>query len=508
MSCCPHPQRVDAPVDGVLHDHGLRFRRLPGAVCLTCRDVSVPAVDASAGLERAIRRCLSGDPSGLTILKADASPSAQTSSPLDEGSPPAPGDGSEGDGSDGARPARLDVALGPNAGLVVENLPGAWIPETRTAILPDRGHALRRRLARLSGPGNGTLVPSFAYETPSHPRSVQFEVTTRCNLRCGYCTHRHLPTKADASTESWRSILDRVDVAHLDNVDFTGLGEPVLHPELPDMVAEIHARGTPTDVRVVTNGTALSPSRFRPLCEAGITSIAFSIDSLDPDRFARSRGGARLAKVLRNLEALVDYRKTAGLHDVRIKIKAVLIDDPYEEAEQLLAYSARLGLEMPHFSCLDPREAVQDHYQEAEWLEDEWSEEQGAELLAWAGRRWTELTGTTDAATNDARDGRPPHALRFSHPMLAPPPSLCRWAVDAAYVSLNGDMLSCCEQMMDLPRRPWSSIHDGGLAETWMGDLFWSYRLPLALGHVPRGCAGCTWAPDGRAVTCQTAAAS
>lgn len=503
MPCCSHPQRVDAPVDGVLHDRGLRFRRLPGTVCLTCRDVSVPDVEASASLERAIRQCLSGDPSGLTILKADASPSAQRSRPLDEGHLPSPGDG--------MLPALLDVAIGPNAGLVAEHLPGAWYPHAQTAVLPDQGRALRRRLSQISAPGNGTLVPSFTYETPSHPRSVQFEVTTRCNLRCGYCTHRHLPTKADASTEAWRSILDRVDFSYVDNVDFTGLGEPVLHPELPDMVAEIHARGTPTDVRVVTNGTALSPSRFRPLCEAGITSIAFSIDSLDPDRFARSRGGARLAKVLRNLEALVDYREQAGLHDLRIKIKAVLIDDPYAEAEQLLEYSARLGLEMPHFSCLDPREAVQDHYQEAEWLEDEWSEEQGADLLVWAGRRWAEETGAPASSTDGSTDGSrgpSPTGLRFSHPMLAPPSSLCRWAVDAAYISLDGDMLSCCEQMMDLPRRAWSSIHDSSLSETWTGDLLWSYRLPLALGRVPLGCAGCTWAPNGPAVARTPAATS
>ncbi|NUN51870.1 MAG: GHKL domain-containing protein [Planctomycetaceae bacterium] len=74
---------------------------------------------------------------------------------------------------------------------------------------------------------------------------------------------------------------------------------------------------------MVTNGTALTPKRFEPLCAAGITSIAFSIDSLDPERFARARQGARLEQVLANLirNAIDAMAALAGERILRISAR-------------------------------------------------------------------------------------------------------------------------------------------------------------------------------------------
>jgi pyruvate-formate lyase-activating enzyme len=324
---------------------------------------------------------------------------------------------------------------------------------------------------------------------------VQLEITTRCNLTCAYCSHRELPEKRDLPLSQFLETLDRIDLSRVDNVDFTGLGEPVLHRDLPAMVREVLRRGRPSHVRVVTNGTATTPKLYEPLCEAGVTSIAFSIDSLDPEKFARSRGGARLAQVLANLESLVAYRDRRGLSGLRIKIKAVLIDDAQAEAERLLGYSARLGIDKPHFSCLDPRESIGALYDQP-WLQSDWAASGGGDLLRWADQQWRELGG----APVETRPQEPTPADRaagFVHPRVRPPADLCRWAVDAAFVAAGGSCLSCCEQMIDLPRERFGSLPGSSLRELWSGDLLWGYRLPLSLGLLPRGCVGCPKAPLG-----------
>lgn len=466
---------------------GVRMRHLPGEVCLRCERAAAPWVEPSASLSEAVARCVQGSPGDITVVKAK---------PGHLGRGVRGCSGCSGD----AEPAAIDVGLGAHAGLVVEDVAGWWCWACRAAIIPDDGLEVRRRLAGLDLDALSIAVPSLAYDTPEHPTSVQLEITTRCNIRCEYCTHRHLPQKGDISFERLRALLDRIDWAQVDNVDFTGLGEPILHPRLPDMVLEILRRGRPTHVRVVTNGTALTPKRFEPLCAAGITSIAFSIDSLDPERFARARQGARLEQVLANLEALAAHRARAGLGRLRIKIKAVLLDEPYLEAERLLSYSARLGLEMPHFSCLDARLDATRRYG-APWLESPWARDGGLTFAVWVEARWRELTrGESAPAPPDAGPGPAP-ALRsagYVHPALAPPPELCRWAIDAAFVTVDGDCLSCCEQMIDLPRAARGSLDDASLGELWQGRLLWSYRLPLSLGRAPQGCAGCAWAPSER----------
>lgn len=477
-ACCANALRVDAAIDVVFPETHFRFRQIPGNLCLNCRDMVVPHVKAGPDIAEAIKNCFDLVPTNLTILKATQRERAEE----------------EEIRTDGFEPAFLDIGFGNNAGLVVEKVKGSWNWETSEAILPNYGEELRERLTLFGSDQGAKLVPSLCYETPAHPRSVQFEITTRCNISCSYCTHSDLKVKADISMERLGHLLDQVDFSKVENVDFTGLGEPVLHPQLGDIIRAIRKRGSPTDIRVVTNGTALTPARFKEYCEAGITSIAFSIDSLNADRFAKSRGGAKLEKVLDNLEALVAYRKEKNLDQLQIKIKSVLIDNIYQEADELLTYSARLGLEMPHFSCLDTRTVAQDQYEE-DWLQNELSANSSYMFTFWSEARWRELTGEpAKKAAKEVTDLQ--RSMGFMHSILDQPSGLCRWAVDATFISATGDTLTCCEQMIDLPRNHQGSIMERSLGELWQNDLLWNYRLPLSLGYVPKGCAGCTWAPE------------
>ena len=350
---------------------------------------------------------------------------------------------------------------------------------------------LKQRLLKLDQASEGAFIPSFHYDTLQHPRSVQIEITTLCNLKCEYCTHRHLPEKANLPLSRFCEILDRIDMSQVDNLDFTGLGEPLLHPDLPEMIRLARLRAIPTHIRVVSNGTV---SRFERLCDAGITSIAFSIDSLDPAKFARNRGGCDLQTVLDNLEKLVSYREKGGLDHLSIKIKSVLVDEPYGEAERLMAYSAKLGLEMPHFSCLDSRDAAQQSYGQR-LLDSNWAQDGAVTFSIWANARWRELAPQPALERSHPKPTQAERAAGFMNPILSPPPSLCRWAVDAAFISSTGECLSCCEQMIDIPRRLWGSLASFSLGELWTNELFWGYRLPLSLNCIPIGCVGCSWAP-------------
>jgi MoaA/NifB/PqqE/SkfB family radical SAM enzyme len=478
MDCCERSVRVRAPVDRILPGQRVRLRHISGEVCLNCHLVTAPDVRPSYSLKKAITNYLEGHYARARIVVLKTCPNSKGKFSICERC----GAFSE--------PVFLDLGFGPHAEFVLQSIDGRWCWNCLSAVVADR-KTLRHLIASPSFSG-GAINPSLLYDTADHPGSVQFEVTTRCNLRCAYCSNPELDAKKDVSLGSFIQALQRIDLEKVDNVDFTGLGESVLHPQLPEMVGEVLRRGRPSHIRIVTNGTILTTKRFLPLCEAGVTSIAFSIDSLNPDRFARSRGGARLDVVLKNLGDLVEHRRNQNL-PLAIKIKSVLIEDPYEEAGRILAYSARMGLEMPHFSCLDTRHKATAFYRES-WLKQQWTSKDDGSFLEWVDTEWRRLGGqpprseTELGTVADRRSG-------FHHPLLLPQ-NVCRWAVDAAFVSSQGTCISCCEQMLDIPRLSWGTLFGSSLGKIWRDQMFWGYRLPLTLRCIPSGCVGCSHAPD------------
>jgi len=413
---------------------------------------------------------IAGDPSPLTPLKIDRVPGSSRRCNC----------GAE------AHAVRADLALGPSLGLVVEALDAHFCFECGWLCLSDTGASLRARLAdwRVSRPTPDYVEPSLLYETDAQPRAVQLEVTTRCNLACAYCSHSLLASPRDVPWREFKITIDQIDFNEVDIVDFTGLGEATLNRDLPRMISEVARRGPHLSLRLVSNAVAASPERWRVLIDAGLTSIAFSIDTLDSERFARQRGSASLDKALRLVAAVAAFRDERK-KPFALRIKAVLLDDVYHEAEALMRWSLRMGLDMPQFSTLDRRESAQSLYADTPWLTHALEGVGEAEHFElWIDRFWRENMGLV-------RDSSATAPRRYRHPHIAARPHPCRWVANATYVAAGGDILTCCESMIDVPRQVVGSIADKALSDAWRTELLWAYRLPLTIGRPPRGCVGC-----------------
>lgn len=164
-------------------------------------------------------------------------------------------------------------------------------------------------------------------------RDLRVSVTDRCNLRCTYCMPRE-QFGPDHPFLRGDEILSFDEIARLVGI-MTGLGvrkvrltggEPLLRPDLEDLVAMLAALDGVTDLAMTTNATLLA-DRASSVAAAGLDRVTVSLDALDEPTFAAvSDGAVSLDRVLAGIEAAV----TAGLHPV--KINAVLIRDTNEHA--------------------------------------------------------------------------------------------------------------------------------------------------------------------------------
>lgn len=141
-------------------------------------------------------------------------------------------------------------------------------------------------------------------------RDLRVSLTDRCNLRCTYCMPAEgmqwLPDEQSLTdAEINRVIRVAVEQLGITRIRFTG-GEPLLRRTLEDIVAAAAsldgAQGKP-ELALTTNALGLD-KRIHALAEAGLDRVNISLDSLDPQRYARLARRDRLGDVLAALEAV------------------------------------------------------------------------------------------------------------------------------------------------------------------------------------------------------------
>jgi MoaA/NifB/PqqE/SkfB family radical SAM enzyme len=139
----------------------------------------------------------------------------------------------------------------------------------------------------------------------THVAKVYIEPTNRCNLQCVTCIRNSwdepLGEMAPATFERIIEGLRKFSPAP--NILFGGLGEPLSHPRIVDMVSQAKAIGS--SVELITNGMLLDKSMSLELVKAGLDALWVSVDGATPESYKDVRLGAALPQVLANL---TDFR--------------------------------------------------------------------------------------------------------------------------------------------------------------------------------------------------------
>jgi MoaA/NifB/PqqE/SkfB family radical SAM enzyme len=139
------------------------------------------------------------------------------------------------------------------------------------------------------------------------PYMVMFETTLMCNMFCEYCIFGEEGKFNDLQTRAARErIFRRIDEFAEMGVlalSFSG-GEPLLNPQTCDYIAYAADKGMWTSMP--TNGLLIKKYAEGV---ARLDMLEVSIDSLNPQRFAKRRGLDGLPKILDNLEFVLARRK-------------------------------------------------------------------------------------------------------------------------------------------------------------------------------------------------------
>ena len=105
----------------------------------------------------------------------------------------------------------------------------------------------------------------------------------RCNLSCTYCNEFDDFSKP-VPLETMHQRLDHLAGLGTTIITISG-GEPLLHPDLDDIIARIRQRGM--FAGMITNGYLLTAERIQRLNRAGLDHLQISIDNVMPDEVSK-----------------------------------------------------------------------------------------------------------------------------------------------------------------------------------------------------------------------------
>jgi MoaA/NifB/PqqE/SkfB family radical SAM enzyme len=139
-----------------------------------------------------------------------------------------------------------------------------------------------------------------------HPILVQIVPIRRCNIDCGYC-NEYDKVSNPVPREEMLARIDKLAALGTSVVAFTG-GEPMLHPDLDELIARIRSRDMIAGL--ITNGYLFSPKRIQALNAAGLDYLQISIDNVEPDEISK--------KSLRLLDKKLQWLAEHAHFDVNI----------------------------------------------------------------------------------------------------------------------------------------------------------------------------------------------
>lgn len=323
--------------------------------------------------------------------------------------------------------------------------------------------------------------PAFDPIAANEPVFTNIEITTHCNLRCSFCARTKLGRSGKNMTpETFRKILGFLPHAY--RITLVGLGEPLMHPNVVDLVKMAADAGR--RVALVTNAMFLDEPLARALLDAGLHAIAFSIDAPGQQLTDSIRPGTDLNKVFQNISRFITISEAR--RPISKAVFCAVSMETVPHLERLISIVSGLGVNVMMLTDLNY------DYNSGKRL---WKNADNGTIET---IRKAVKTGFEKKLPLLSVQGLEEFGLsrRYKDFLLLPPAQLyqrsarhtwCHSPWQTVPVDVNGNITLCDCQ----PDQIADNILERPLSEIWNGEAFSEYRRRMRSHHPPEACRIC-----------------
>ncbi len=200
------------------------------------------------------------------------------------------------------------------------------------------------------------LVERVSYFFP-HPSNIHVIVLNQCNLKCVMCpyhspkykshhTSEYFDERRALTIETFTKVAEYAGARSI-GLQFGQIEEVFMHKKFFDFLDISQKFGVP-HVHVTTNGVLLDQEKARRLADSGVTSVMFSIDSVNPETYREIRG-SDLAQLEKNIKYFMPLAKRAG---IKVIASFILQPQAVSERQRFLEKWKALGIDQVTFYVL------------------------------------------------------------------------------------------------------------------------------------------------------------
>ena len=178
-----------------------------------------------------------------------------------------------------------------------------------------------------------------------HPLYIEVSPVGACNHRCTFCAVDYIGYKSIfLDTSVYKKSIDSMVNRGCKSIMFAGEGEPLLHPDMADIVNYTKDIGG-IDTSFTTNAFKLSEN-FISECMHNISWIKISFNGGNPDTYSKIHRTNKkdFEIVSENIKRAVEYKEKNNL-DTAIGLQTLLLPDNRESIDELCIHAKELGVD-------------------------------------------------------------------------------------------------------------------------------------------------------------------
>lgn len=156
------------------------------------------------------------------------------------------------------------------------------------------------------------------------PILVQIFPIYACNFRCKYCTFStqeekrgFISDKVVMDLSMYKKCVDDMTSfpQKLKVLRFVGMGEPLLHPNIAEMVSYATKKKITERIEILTNASLLTPKMSDSLVAAGLTKLLVSLQGTTKEKYYKvSKVNIDFKKFVENLRYFYKHKGKSQLH--------------------------------------------------------------------------------------------------------------------------------------------------------------------------------------------------
>jgi radical SAM protein with 4Fe4S-binding SPASM domain len=307
-------------------------------------------------------------------------------------------------------------------------------------------HALARifaaRRVRLDVPPE--LARYLLVAPPEGPSTGMIEPTNVCNLACPTCPtgKGKIAPKPQMSVERFDAVVSAL-VPRLVTLALWNYGEPLLHRDLPAIIARAKARGVRV-VKVSSNAHFLNGERGRGLLASGLDVLILCVDGASEETYQVFRKGGDFASVARQVAWICAEKKRLGIARPHIDLQFIVMRHNEHELDEIRRLAAEWGIDHLRIKTVGAEDPTTRY-----------------------------LVPTTKLLSRYREDG----SHNASHPF-------CTMAWDHTVVNVDGSVTPCCYLRPDMGDEfIMGNVFETPFDEIWQGERYRAFREAMLDGR-------------------------